>query len=81
MVNAKERTAKVIETILIAIICSVLIYRCYKMEVEVFNYKVKHNELANIVQNNAIVLNTVVDEVNQVIDDCYEERGDIVDED
>lgn len=69
-----------ISTILLAVIMLVLIYRCYINETNMINLSIKHNELAKIVQNNAIILNTVVDEINQIIEEYNVERGEIVDE-
>lgn len=75
-----------ISTISLATIFLVLIYRCYKMEIEVFNYKLKHNELAKIVHNNAVILqntsnivDVMVEEINQVLEDYSKEREGIVD--
>lgn len=75
-----------ISTISLAIIFLVLIYRCYKMEIQVENIKLKHNELARMVSNNAIALqNTskivgvMADEINQVLEDYSREREGIVD--
>lgn len=73
-------------TIILVIIIFVLIYRCYKMETDLMNFKIKHNELARIVSNNAVVLeNTanlvdiVVEEINQVLEDYSKEREGVVD--
>ena len=75
-----------ISTLLLATIFLVLIYRCYKMEIQVENVKLKHNELARIVSNNAVILqntsnivDVMVEEINQVLEDYSKEREGIVD--
>lgn len=69
-----------ISTILLASIFLVLIYRGYKLETDLYNLKLKHNELAKIVSNNANVLNVVASEMDKIMEDFYNEKGDMMDE-
>lgn len=80
MADAKERMEKTISTILLVIIILVLIYKCYQMEIDMEDIKIKHNELARIVGNNANVLNVVVSETDKIMEDFYNEKGDMIDE-
>lgn len=65
-----------ISTILLASIFIVLIYKCYKMEIMIENITKSHNALVKTVNNNANVLNVVVNEVDEIMEDIYEEKGE-----
>ena len=72
--SVEEGTRNMINTILSATIYAVLIYRCYKLECEVYDIKVKHNELVKIVSNNADVLDVAINEIDDIIQDIYGEE-------
>lgn len=87
MADVEERTEKMIEIILLTVILAILIYRCYRMETDLVNFKLKHNELARIVSNNAVVLedtakvvDIIIEEINQVLEDYSKEREGVADE-
>lgn len=61
-----------ISTVLLASIFIVLIYRCYKMEIGIEKMTKSHNELVETVNNNANVLNVIVNEVDEIMKDFYE---------
>ena len=65
-----------ISTILLASIFIVLIYKCYKMEIRIENITKSHNALVKTVNNNANVLNVVANEVDEIMEDIYEEKGE-----